>query len=466
MELASVEDLAEKQVRGRNVLVRVSFDAFDKEGYIKDSLRIEASEKTIRILKEKGAKRIILLSYAGRPDGYDPALSMRPAADFLYGLFREEVYFMPAVGRLGTFIANPADYILYVKHRIEEVHDGGIVLLDNLRFWQGENEGDKPVGQEFAKLIASLGDIYVQDGFAQAHRTKNATVGEITKHVKIKVMGMQFRREVTYLGKVYNNLVKENRKPFVFIIAGKKVESKPGIVSKIDVVHGLIERMRNRDKIIIGGAIAYPFIIAKIYEEKIKNIPEASVRNVITEEDMRNIVGDSYIDKDYVYGQISLACHMLQKSSENGVHIKLPVDHTVIVDSKIEYAEKMKRGMMGGDIGPKTVAEWKKDITDADTVVLAGPVGWYENPLFSTGSREITRFIAESKASGTTTIAAGGDTAAMVQRFGYKNDFSLISIGGGATLEFLMHGGLPVMDLLDTKEKLASLEVDKVRGLW
>ncbi len=452
--LACVEDLKEDQVRGRNVLVRVSFDAFDKEGYIKDGLRIEASENTIRTLKKKGAKRIILLSYAGRPDGYDPALSLRPAADFLYGVFREEVFFMPAVGRLGTFIANPEDYILYVKHRINEVQDGGIVLLDNLRFWQGENEGDKPVGQEFARLIASLGDIYVQDGFAQAHRTKNATVGEITKHMKIRVIGGQFKKEVTYLGKVYDNLVKENRKPFVFIIAGKKVESKPGIVSKIDVVHGLIERMQDRDKIIIGGAIAYPFLIARAYSDKIENIPEASVRNAITEDDMRNVVGDSYIDRENAYSQISLACHMLRKSSENGVQIKLPVDHTVMVDSKVEYAERMKRGMMGGDIGPKTVTEWKKDITDADTVVLAGPVGWYENPLFSTGSREITRFIAESSRNGTTTIAAGGDTAAMVQRFGYKNDFSLISIGGGATLEFLMHGGLPVMDLLDTKTKI------------
>ena len=137
MELASVEDLSEEQVRSRNVLVRVSFDAFDKEGYIKDSLRIEASEKTIRILKEKGAKRIILLSYAGRPEGYDPALSMRPAADFLYGLFREEVYFMPAVGRLGTFIGNPADYVLFVKNRISDASDGAIILLDNLRFWPG-----------------------------------------------------------------------------------------------------------------------------------------------------------------------------------------------------------------------------------------------------------------------------------------------------------------------------------------
>jgi phosphoglycerate kinase len=442
--LRSVEDLSKEEVKNKDILVRVSFDAFNKEGYIQDSLRIEASEKTIRLLKEKGARRIILLSYTGRPKKYDPLLSLRSAADFLYGMFREEVHFMPAVGRLGTFIKNPAEYVLFVKNRIKDLGNGSIIVLDNLRFWAGENKGNDPEGQEFAKVIASLGEIYVQDGFAQAHRINNATVGEITKHVKIKVIGCEFKSEIEYLEGVYRNLMKKERKPFIFVIGGKKLETKPGIVSKLDVVNKLMKSMKKCDKVLIGGAMSYPFIIAKKYEKKLLSGEK------ISWDEIRGVVGKSFIEKDEINDHIILSHKTFMKGKENGVEIKLPIDHTV-TNSKLDYVNNIGKEMSAGDIGPKTMEEWKGYLSDADTIILAGPLGWYENALFSEGSRSITKAIANATKSGTITIAAGGDTSAMVKRFGHQNDFSLVSIGGGATLEFLMKGSLPVMDLLDKK---------------
>ena len=442
MKLKTVEDLTEEEVKDKDVIVRVSFDAFNSDGYINDSLRIEAAENTIKILKQKGARRIILISYSGRPKSYDPLLSLRPASDFLYGLFREEVHFMPAVGRLGTFMKNPKDYILFVKNRISELVNGSIIVLDNLRFWEAENKGDEPQGQKFAKLISSLGQIYVQDGFAQAHRTKNATVGQITKYMKTKVIGMEFKIEMKYLKGVYENLLKENRKPFIFIIGGKKLETKPGIVSKLDVANRLIKKMKKGDKILIAGAMAYPFLIAKKFFGKKFSLEKISY------DDIKNVIGNSFIEKNEIYEHINLCQKTLEKAKIVGVQIKLPIDHAVI-NSRLDFVENIGKDMIAGDIGPKTIEEWGKILSNADTIVLAGPIGWYENALFSEGSKQITKSIANATKNNTITIAAGGDTCAMVKRFGLQNDFSLVSIGGGATLEFLMQGSLPVMDLID-----------------
>jgi len=434
-ELMCVDDLKEEQVRGKNALVRVSFDAFDKEGNIQDSLRIEASEGTIRALKNVGAKRIILMCYAGRPEGYDPSLSMRPAANFLYGLFRERVHFLPGVN--GGKIIAYSDYVKRAKEYMEKnMEDGEAVLLDNLRFWLEENNGD----EEFAKSIASLGEIYVQDGFAQAHRLGNATVGPITKYVKARVMGVQFKKEVTYLKAVSENLIRQGRKPFIFIIAGKKVETKPGIVSKITVASKLMDSMKRGDKVMIGGAIAYPFIIAREF---------AGAKPSIS--DMRNVIGGSFIEEAQVYDHMKMAGEIFAKAKKNGIEVMLPVDHVVKSNDIVKTVERIERGMMAADIGEKTVNEWKKRLSDAGTIVLSGPVGWYENPAFAAGSLEITKAMARTTAGGTITVAAGGDTSSMVRKFGYEKSFSLLSIGGGATLEFLMQGRLPIMDVLDIK---------------
>jgi phosphoglycerate kinase len=437
---ATVEDLREEQVRGKNVLVRVSFDVFGNRGDILDSLRLETVADTIKILKEKGAKKIILMCYAGRPEEYDVSLSLKPTADFLFGLFNEKVNFVPALRENGAFIANYKNYINVVKDYLAETENSEIVLLENLRFWKEENEGS----EEFAKEVASLADVYVQDGFAQAHRAKNATVGVITKYMETKVLGMQMKKEVEYLQSVSTNLVKEGRKPFIFIIAGKKVETKPGIISKINVASKLMDSMYKGDKILVGGAVAYPFILAQNYDDS------------VSIEEMKSVIGDSYIDKEQVYDHMKMAKEIFRKGKEKGIEIILPVDHLVDTSSGIKNVEKIEKGMKAGDIGEKTIENWKTHFADADTIILSGPVGWYENPAFSKGSEETVKSMAEATSKDTITIGAGGDTAAMVRKFEYHNDFTLVSIGGGATLEFLMDGKLPVMDLLN---KIVSAEV-------
>lgn len=433
MEIASVSDLKEQEVRGKNALVRVSFDAFDKDGTIKDSLRLEASEGTIRVLKEKGARRIILMSYAGRPDGFDPSLSLRPVADFLFGLFKEKVHFVPAKPGMSA-----SAYVQSVREYLNtKMEHGDVVLLENLRYWKEENEGS----DAFARDIASLGEIYVQDGFAQAHRIKNATVGGITKYMKVNVAGIQFAKEVSYLSGIYKNLTKKERGPYIFIIAGKKVETKPGIVSKITVASRLMDSMRKGDKVLIGGAVAYPFIASRAFNGS----PLVSIS------DVRRVIGDSFIEEDQIAEHMKMAREIFDKGTSKGIDVLLPRDHVVKNGPSIVAVKKISSGMSAADIGPETTGEWKECFRGADTIILAGPVGWYENPLFSEGSRQITNAIADTTKNGTVTIAAGGDSSSMVRKFGRGEDFSLLSIGGGATLEFLMQGWLPVMDLLDRK---------------
>ncbi len=474
-EIADVGDLDESLVKGQVVLVRVSFDAFDERGNIEDGLRIEAAGRTLKVLKQKGAKNIILLTYAGRPDKntvdkigenarfigklYDKRLSVRPAADYLHGMRKERVHFISALDDHGNFYENAADYIGCVREYMKSnVEDGDVILLDNLRFWDGENNGDKPSGKEFAKLIASLGTIYVQDGFAQAHRINNATVGEITSNTKINVMGVQVKAEIDYLSGIFDNLLKEGRKPFVFIVGGKKIETKPGIVSKIDIANKLMQNMKSGDKILIGGAMAFPFIIAQKYIDRVsdRRINEISREQIIA------MIGDSYVEWDQIHSQILHAGNMLlnveKKCSEGKrITVKLPVDYGVIKDGSPHYVSQLSEGMIAGDIGIRTLDEWRKEIKDSHTILLAGPVGVYENKLFSYGSKGLVEAITETTEEGTVTIAAGGDTAGMVRNFGYGHKFSLVSIGGGATLEFLMNGNLPALLLLDTKEKIKSM---------
>ncbi len=472
-EIATVADLDSGHIDSQTVLLRTSFDAFDEHGNIKDCLRIETSENTIRMLKQKGMKRAIILTYAGRPERtpakepkigdnaryngvlYDKRLSLRPTADFLHGMLKEKVHFISAVNENGDFYENIEDYIKHATDYIEKkVKNSEVVVLDNLRFWDGENSGC-PV---FAKHMASLGTVYVQDGFAQAHRIKNATIGEITKHTKINVLGMQFKREIEYLKGIFDNLMMKDRNPFVFIIGGKKIETKPGIVSKIEVANRLMDNMQSRDKIFVGGAMAYPFLIAQQYMEDIRKGKEELMKNVRGKQ-IKDIVGDSYLDWDQIYDQIMIAGNMLLRAQEIKIEVKLPVDHGVFTIGakmpEVFYVKKISEGMVAGDIGPKTTNEWCCSMKGAHTIILAGPVGWYENDQFSFGSRKIVDKIAnETALNSTISIAAGGDTAEMVRSFGYGNSFSLVSIGGGATLEFLMQGGLPSLQFLDTKQSV------------
>ncbi len=474
--VATVEDLDGRHVQGQTVLLRTSFDAFDDYGNIKDGLRIEAAESTIRMLKNKGANRIVILTYAGRPEKtpakepkigenaryngmlYDKRLSLRPTADFLHGMLKEKVHFIQAVDEHGEFFEDAGAYINHAKEFIEKSNNCSVFVLDNLRFWEGENNGDKDVGKEFAKQIASLGTVYVQDGFAQAHRIKNATVGEITKHTKTNVIGLQFKKEVQYLKGIFDNLLHQNRNPFVFVIGGRKIETKPGIVSKIEIANKLMDNMQSHDKILVGGAMAYPFLIAQEYTDIIQQGKEKVLERVRGKQ-IKDIAGDSYIEWDQIHDQIMIAGNMLMKAKDMNIEVKLPLDHGVFtIGAKVPevfYIDKIAEGMVAGDIGPKTADAWTKNLAHSHTIVLAGPVGWYENNMFAEGSRKIVDAMArETENNNTISIAAGGDTSEMVRNFGYGSKFSLVSIGGGATLEFLLYGGMPVLETMDKKWKL------------
>lgn len=475
-EIATLDRADPSLIRGASVLLRTSFDAFDERGNIKDGLRIETTEPTIRMLKEKGAERIIILTYAGRPEKnpakepkvgdnaryngvlYDKRLSLRPTADFLYGLLKEKVHFISALREDGEFYEDAGDYVAQAREYLQKARGGDVVLLDNLRFWEGENSGDKPVGKEFARLIASLGSVYVQDGFAQAHRINNATVGELTRHVKVRMLGLQCTKEIDYLRGIFRNLRNPDRKPFVFIIGGKKIETKPGIVSKIDVASTLMETMKATDRIMVGGAMAYPFLLAREYLNEVRRGKEALLEKARGKQ-IKEIVGDSYLDWDQIHEQVMRAGTMLLKAHDRGIEVMLPVDHGVFTigakKMEVYYVTRIVEGMVGGDIGPRTVEAWRRQLAGAHTVVLAGPVGWYENEMFAYGSRKLVEAIAaETATNGTISIAAGGDTAEMVRGFGYGYKFSLVSIGGGATLEFLLRGTLPAFELLDRQEAI------------
>ncbi len=472
--ISTVEDLDSMHVTGQTVLLRASFDAFDDHGNIKDGLRIETTEDSIRMLKGKGASRIIILTYAGRPEKnpakepkigdnsryngvlYDRRLSLRPTADFLHGMLKEKVNFISALNEHGEFFENSSAYINHARDCIENAKNCGIFVLDNLRFWEGENSGDKETGKEFAKQIASLGSVYVQDGFAQAHRINNATVGEITNHMKANVIGLQFKKEVQYLKGIFDSLVHQDREPFVFIVGGKKIETKPGIISKIDIASKLIDNMQSHDKIMVGGAMAYPFLIAQENLDVVREGKE-KILDRIRGKQIKDIAGDSYIEWDQIHDQIMTAGNMLVKARDNGVEVKLPLDHGVFaIGAKVPevfYVDNIAEGMVAGDIGPKTSGIWAKNLSHAHTVVMAGPVGWYENPIFAEGSRKIVDAIVhETQNNNTISIAAGGDTSEMVRSFDHGDKFSLVSIGGGATLEFLLHGSMPVLELMDKKE--------------
>ena len=209
-------------------------------------------------------------------------------------MLKEKIHFISAINDDGAFYQNFTDYAMAAKSCIEKKGgNGAVFLLDNLRFWEGENKGNTPEGQDFAKKIASPGEIYVQDGFAQAHRNNNATISTITNFAKVKVLGLQFKKELRYLRNVFDNLKMKDRNPFVFIIAGKKIETKPGITSKIDVANNLMDNMRGHDKILVGGAMAYPFIAAKKYLNYIANGKEDLIRNV-SRKNIRELVGPSY----------------------------------------------------------------------------------------------------------------------------------------------------------------------------
>lgn len=387
--------LRDVNVSGKRVLVRVDFNVpMDELGNIEDDTRIRASLPTIEYLLDAKAK-IILMSHLGRPKGRDEKLSLAPVAKRLSRYLNREVKMLPdCVGE-------------QVEKEVMSMKEGEVVLLENLRFHEGETKGS----EEFAKSLAKLGEVYVSDAFGTCHR-KHASVYLVPQMLKPAVMGFLLEKEVSYFEKAMIN----PQRPVVAIIGGAKVSSKLGLIKNL---------LKRVDKLFIGGAMAFTFIKAMGY----------SVGNSLVEEEL-----------------IPVARDIMEVAKKLDVRLYLPVDFVIgreISDStptKVVPWQEIPTGWMGLDIGPVSVGLLKEIVADAQTIIWNGPMGVFELDRFKDGTYQTAKLLAQSPAL---TIAGGGDTDHAIHRAGVYDAIDFVSTGGGAFLELLESNTLPCLEVLD-----------------
>lgn len=390
--------LADLDVDGRRVLVRVDFNVpleDDAEGrpQVADETRIVEALPTIRELRRRHA-RIVLVSHLGRPHGVESALSLAPVARRLGELLECDVQFAPeAVGERAL------EYT-------EALAPGEVLLLENVRFEQGETSNDP----ELVRRLAALADVYVNDAFGTAHRAHASTEG--VAHLLPHAAGLLLEREVNVLGEI----VKDPKHPLVAVIGGAKVADKIGVIDRF---------LQIADSILVGGAMAFPFLAAQGHP-----------------------VGDSLCDAD----DVQHARALLERASENAAELLLPVD-VVIGDRFAADAQTrtldgvdVPDGAIGLDVGPRTTALYASRIASARTIFWNGPMGAFELEPFAAGTRAIAEAVAAAHGL---TVVGGGDSAAALTRFGLAGAVDHLSTGGGATLELLEGRTLPGVQALD-----------------
>jgi phosphoglycerate kinase len=393
MNKLTIKDI---DLKNKTVLVRADFNVPQDDSLnITDDTRIRATLPTIKYILGRNIKKLVLMSHLGRPSGEVVAkYSLKPVAQRLAELLNEPVKFLnDCVGE------NIKQEISLSKERV--------ILLENLRFHSEEEKNDAG----FAKQLASLGDIFVNDAFGSAHRSHASTEG-VTHYLK-SVAGFLLEREIQYLG----NAIQNPQKPFMVILGGAKVSDKIGVIENL---------LSKCNAILIGGGMAYTFL-------KSQGKP----------------IGNSKLEKD----KIDLAKSILDKAGAAKVEIVLPIDHLVVdnIDEKAKteiVGEDIPEGKIAVDIGPRTVALFKDKLKSAKTIVWNGPLGIFEMKPFSKGTQEIAKFIGSLNA---TTIIGGGDTAAAVAKFKLEDKMTHISTGGGASLEFLEGKTLPGIAALTDK---------------
>ena len=395
MAKKTIEDI---QVKGKKVLVRCDFNVpLDENKHITDENRIQGALPTIQYLLDHGA-RVILCSHLGRPKGeFNPKYSLKPVADRLTQLLGQDVKLAKDV------IGEDA------RKLASELKDGEAMLLENVRFHKEEEKNDA----EFAKQLASLAEVYVNDAFGTAHRAHASTEG-VAHLLSPAVAGYLIGKELSIMGKA----LEDPARPFVAILGGAKVSDKIG------VINNLLEKV---DTLIIGGGMSYTFLKA-----------------------LGGSIGNSLLDAD----RIELAKELMAKAKDKGVTFLLPSDNVAgdsfSNDAKRVTVDSMSipDGYEGMDIGPKTIELFAKEIREAGTVIWNGPMGVFEFPNFATGTREIAKAMAECKG---VTIIGGGDSAAAVEQMGFADQLTHVSTGGGASLEFLEGKTLPGVAALNDK---------------
>jgi phosphoglycerate kinase len=381
------------ELQGRRVLVRVDFNVpLDKEGAVRDDVRIREALPTIRKVIGDGG-RVILISHLGRPKGKRaPEFSLKLVADHLAKLLGKPVAF--ADDCIGSAAEN----------KVAAMQNGDCLLLENLRFHAEEEENDS----SFAQALAKLGDVYVNDAFGSAHRAHASTAG-ITKYFKQNAAGYLMQKELEYLGRALENPAR----PFVAILGGAKISGK------IEVIQNLMKKV---DALLIGGGMAYAFLKAKGME-----------------------IGDSLFEPE----TLDTAKQVLKLAAESKVEFLLPVD--AVAADKLEAAaqtrlikiEQLTAGWRGLDIGPETARLFRQKILSAKTIVWNGPMGVFEMEPFAGGTKVVAHALAEATTKGAMTIVGGGDSAAAIAQFGLAGNVSHVSTGGGASLEFLEGKVLP-----------------------
>ncbi|MCZ0870906.1 phosphoglycerate kinase [Peribacillus sp. AS_2] len=394
MNKKSIKDI---ELKGKRVFCRVDFNVPMQDGKISDDTRIKAALPTISYLTEQGAK-VILASHLGRPKGQVvEELRLAPVAERLSELSGKDV--QKAEEAYGET----------VQSIIENMQNGEILLLENVRFYPGEEKND----QELAKSFAALADVYVNDAFGAAHRAHASTEG-IAHHLPA-VAGLLMEKELSVLGKALSN----PERPFTAIIGGAKVKDKIG------VIENLLEKV---DHLIIGGGLGYTFIKAQGHE-----------------------IGNSLLEED----KIELAKSFIESAKEKGVKLHLPIDAVVTAefspDAETDNVDidAIPSDKMALDIGPKTSELFADVIKSSKLVIWNGPMGVFEFDKFANGTKTVAQALAE--ANDTYSIVGGGDSAAAAEKFGLAEKMSHISTGGGASLEFMEGKELPGVVALNDK---------------
>ncbi|HSA07734.1 MAG TPA: phosphoglycerate kinase [Candidatus Gastranaerophilales bacterium] len=397
----SVKDLGD--IRGKRVLLREDLNVpLDENLNITDDTRIRAALPTINYLKEKGAK-VIVAAHFGRPKGQ----------------VKEELRLNPIAKRLSELLNAPVmkldDSIgSEVKAQLEKLKEGDVALLENIRFYAAEEKNDP----EFAKQLAELADIYVNDAFGAAHRAHASTEG-VAKYLSPAVSGLLMEKELEALG----GLLESPKRPFVAIVGGSKVSTKIG------VLENLIDKV---DILILGGGMTYTFLKAQGYN-----------------------VGKSICEVD----KLDIARSLMKKAQDKNITLQIPEDIVIADDFsetanvKIVSAEEMPDEWEGVDMGVKSREIVNEIIMQAKTILWNGPVGVFEIDKFSAGTKAVAQSVANATKKGAVSVLGGGDTVAAIEKFGIMSEaYSHISTGGGASLEFIEGKELPGVAALDEKE--------------